>query len=81
MTYLINKGMKFQDMLNKCIEIGLKPRIPDEKIAEKHNVSLDLVKLRIKEGTAIELEHTSNKKVAETIASHHVFERINFYRK
>lgn len=72
--------MKFQDMLDKCIQMGLKPRIPDEKIAKKHNVPLDIVENRIKEGIKIELEHTSDKKVAETIASHHVFERINFYR-
>jgi hypothetical protein len=73
--------MKFQEILDKCIQTGLNPRIPDEKIAEKHNVPLDIVRNRIKEGIKIELEHTSNKKIAETIASHHIFERINFYRK
>ena len=73
--------MKFQEILDKCIQTGLKPRIADEKISEKHKVPVDVVLKCIRQGTLVELEHTSNRKIAETIASHHLYERIDYYKK
>lgn len=61
------------------IESELKPKILEKEIAEKHNVSLEEVKKRLKQGIKIEKEHTSSDSVAEQIASHHIFELLDYY--
>jgi hypothetical protein len=73
--------MRFQDILDKYIQSNLKSKISNESIAKKHNVSLDLVQAYLNQGIKVEMEHTPNKKIAEIIASHHLNERIDYYKK
>lgn len=55
--------------------------IPLETIATKFKVSIEVVKSALEKGTAVEYEHTKDKKTAETIASHHLIEMIDYYDK
>jgi predicted DNA-binding protein YlxM (UPF0122 family) len=50
-------------------------------IAEKYNVSVDKIKDKIKEGAKVELEHTTDKRVAIEIAKDHIWEDLNYYQK
>ena len=72
--------MKFQELLDKVMG-GLKPAISVDKISKKFNISVDEVEKLIKIGTKVEMEHTNNEKVARTIATHHIFERKDYYSK
>ena len=58
---------------------SLKSEISIESIAKKHGVSVERVKEKLKAGTKIEMEHTRDKKTAETIASHHLNELLDYY--
>jgi hypothetical protein len=60
---------------------SLKKEISVESIAKKHGVSVEKVMGKLKEGTKIEMEHTKDKKTAETIASHHLNELLDYYEK
>ena len=51
------------------------------KIADKHNVDLETVTQALKNGIKVEMEHTKNKNVAKTIASHHLYESPKYYEK
>jgi hypothetical protein len=59
----------------------LKEFIPLDNIAKKHKVSDDVVKKALSKGTKVEMEHTKDKKTAEAVASHHLFELIDYYDK
>lgn len=60
---------------------SLKSEISVESIAKKHGVSEEKVKEKLKVGTEVEMEHTKDKKTAETIASHHLNELLDYYDK
>lgn len=60
---------------------GLKPKISAEELAKKHNVPISEIKKLLKIGTEIEKEHTDDHLTAETIASHHISERLDYYQK
>lgn len=57
----------------------IKPEISISAIAKKHGVSEDVVKKALEKGTKVEYEHTDDEKTAETIASHHLIELIDYY--
>ncbi len=38
-------------------------------------------KVQLRKGTKVEMEHTSNKKIAEEIARDHLTEDKNYYKK
>lgn len=65
----------------KLVESYLKPEISKKLISKKHKISEKDVEKLLKIGTKVEKEHTSNEKVARTIASHHIFEMPNYYKK
>lgn len=79
-------------MLNKdSINIGLiyegmKPQKTVEELMKKHKASREEVEAALNDGTKIEMEHEKDpknpldEKQARTIASHHLFERIDYYK-
>ena len=52
-----------------------------EEIARKHRVSIDYIINQLKLGIKVELEHTTDKKVAEEIALDHLSELPDYYTK
>lgn len=63
---------------NKLLD---KPTPTLTDIANKHKVELDTLKTELEKGIKVELEHTSDKKVAEEIALDHLNEKPNYYTK
>ena len=51
------------------------------KIADKHHVDLETIQNALKDGIKVEMEHTKNRNVARTIASHHLYESPKYYQK
>jgi hypothetical protein len=63
-------------------EGGLLKKAPSVlKIADKHNVDLETLSEALKDGIKVEMEHTKNRNVAKTIASHHLYESPKYYEK
>jgi uncharacterized protein YktB (UPF0637 family) len=60
---------------------SLNKEISVESIAKKHGVSVEKVMEKLKGGMKIEMEHTKDKKTAETIASHHLNELLDYYER
>lgn len=52
-----------------------------ETLAKKHNVSLTYLKNQLKVGTKVELEHTTDEKIAREIALDHLNELPDYYEK
>jgi hypothetical protein len=52
-----------------------------EDIAEKHGVTLSVISSQLEKGIAVEMEHTTDKTVAEEIAKDHLFEDAEYYSK
>lgn len=52
-----------------------------QDLAKKYDVSIDKIKSKIQDGIKIELEHTSDVKVAAEIAKDHIWEDLNYYDK
>jgi hypothetical protein len=74
--------MNFDKIVNAILnENTLKSRISNEKIAKKHNVDIATVERLLKQGSKIEHEHTKDQKAAETIASQHIYEVLDYYKK
>ena len=70
----------------KAIEIFEKKLLdistPSSKtLAKKYRVSIAKVDKEIARGSKVELEHTSDPKVAREIASDHVAEDLYYYEK
>ena len=74
--------MKFDEIVDQIItESKLKPAVSKEKIAKKYKISIKEVEQLIKIGAKVEKEHTKDKLTAETIASHHIYEVLDYYKK
>ena len=58
-----------------------KPTPSVTQLARKYGVSAHLVDQRLRQGRAVELEHTDNLQVAEEIALDHLGEDLNYYQK
>lgn len=54
---------------------------PLDKIAKKHDVSIDSLKKELKKGIKVEMEHTTDRGEAEIIALHHLEELPNYYTR
>lgn len=54
---------------------------PLDKISKKHDVSIDSLKKELKKGIKVEMEHTTDKGEAETIALHHLEELPDYYTR
>ena len=50
-----------------------------ETLAKKHNVTVDKIKQELERGIKVELEHTTQRKVAEEIALDHINELLDYY--
>jgi len=60
---------------------GLSKEKSLSEFATKYNVSVDEIKNKIKEGAKVELEHTTDKRIAVEIAKDHIWEDLNYYAK
>jgi hypothetical protein len=58
---------------------GLADNMTPEKLAKKHDVSVEDIKKEISVGTKIEMEHTDSKKMAKEIAMDHIAEIADYY--
>lgn len=65
---------------------GLKPGKTIEELMKTHNASKEEVESALDDGEKIEMEHMKNsnslidKKEARKIASHHIDERLDYYK-
>lgn len=76
----MGKCMKLIELIENSNKLDVvTPSI--EQIAKKHNVPLNNLKSQLKKGIAVELEHTSDEKVAEEIALDHLNELPDYYDK
>ena len=57
------------------------PLPPIETIAKKFDKPVDVIKRAVKSGSKVEKEHTKEQKTAEKIATAHVNERPDYYKK
>ncbi len=58
---------------------SLKPEISVEDLMAKHNVSKERIEKAIEDGMKVEMEHTTDKTTARTIASQHIDELLDYY--
>lgn len=56
-----------------------KPTKTVSQLAKKYKVSEAVIRAELKKGIKVELEHTKYKKVARTIALHHLDESLYYY--
>jgi hypothetical protein len=60
---------------------GLAKGLSLNDIAEKHDVSVDMIVAEFKKGIAVEMEHTTDREVAKEITLDHLFEDPKYYDK
>jgi hypothetical protein len=60
---------------------GKADKMTIERIAVKHNVSLEFLKLQLAIGMKIEREHTTDPELVEEIAMDHLFESPVYYKE
>lgn len=60
---------------------GLAEDVTDEELANKYNITVEQLNMKLKEGMATEKEHTSNEAAQRKIAKDHIFEDIDYYKK
>lgn len=58
-----------------------KPTMTVEHIAKKHNVPVATIQKQLRHGITVELEHTSDRKVATEIALDHLMELPDYYTR
>ena len=63
------------------IKGGLTDNKSIEDIAKKHKISIDVMNKAIAKGVKVEMEHTSDAKIAKEIAKDHLFEDPKYYDK
>lgn len=73
--------MTFDELANQLLKESLKPAVPKEKIAKKYKITIKEVEDLLKVGAKVEKEHTRDRMTAETIASHHIYEVKDYYKK
>ena len=62
---------------------GLNPAKTVEELMKKHNASKEEVESALEDGAKVEMEHMENpadKEKARAIASHHIDERLDYYK-
>lgn len=57
----------------------MNPMIPESVIANKHGVSIGDVHNEMLKGIEVEREHTDDRDTAATIASHHIYDILDYY--
>ena len=78
--YSILKPQELTEMKDK-IPGGLAKGKSLKDLAEKHKTSVDNIKHQLKKGLKVEMEHTTDKRIALEIAMDHVWESANYYDK
>lgn len=78
MEYVLNYEKFFES--NK-LKGGLSDKYTLEDISKKHNYPLDKLKQELKKGIETELEHTTDRDLAEEIAMDHLVESPIYYQK
>jgi Protein of unknown function (DUF5661) len=58
-----------------------KPTPTVKELAKKYNVSIEKIETELAKGTKVEMEHTTDPKVAREIALDHLSEKIDYYDK
>lgn len=58
-----------------------KKTLTPEQIAKKHKVDVSVIMSQLKDGIEVEMEHTSDRKVAREIALDHLGELPDYYTK
>ena len=76
---LNNSVIPFKDYF--IIQEQLKAPKSVESLAKKWKVSEDRINQELDKGQKVEREHTTDNHVARTIASHHLFEMLDYYDK
>lgn len=61
-------------------ELDVKTHTP-EKIAAKHKVNVSVIKDQLEMGIKVEMEHTSDSKIAREIALDHLWEKADYYTR
>lgn len=69
-----HNGLHKEEALNKKT-----PTVED--LAKKYNVSEEEIQKELDKGIKVEMEHTSDKKVAREIALDHLGEKMDYYKK
>jgi hypothetical protein len=75
------EGKKKKATNENKLKGGLSDNLTLDDIAEKHNVNVENLKIEFNKGLKIEMEHTSNKKIAKEIAMDHLVEDPKYYSK
>ena len=52
-----------------------------QDIADKHNTDIEHIKTELQKGIKVEMEHTTNIRMAAEIARDHIWEDFNYYEK
>ena len=74
--------MNFDELADRILsESRLNPAVTKEKIAKKYKITTKEVEDLLKAGAKVEREHTRDLRTAETIASHHIYEVKDYYKK
>jgi hypothetical protein len=75
---MLDKGLNEE---KEFIPGGLSKGMTLAQIADKHTVDLDTIKKEFKKGVNVEMEHTTDMRVAAEIARDHIFEDPKYYDK
>lgn len=83
---LSEENNKFSPLTERILsEMGcdcdMKPHKNVNEIAKKHNTSVERIEKQLKKGIKVEMEHTTDKYEAESIALQHLAERPDYYAK
>lgn len=66
--------------ISEVTEFDLDKPTPSERdLAEKYRVTPERISRELEKGIKIEMEHTSDRKVAREIALDHLGERLDYY--
>lgn len=72
---------RFQQIKEELIKGGIGDGKTLRDIAKKHNVELSTIEDQFKMGEKVEMEHTTDIKVAREIARDHLTEDPQYYTK
>jgi hypothetical protein len=75
---MLDKGLNEE---KEFIPGGLSKGMTLAQIADKHKVDLDTIKKEFKKGVNVEMEHTTDIRIASEIARDHIFEDPKYYDK
>ena len=78
---LLREFMYLSPSIKKESAILDKPTPTVDELAEKYKTSLIHIKMQLRKGIKVEMEHTSHMKIAREIALDHLNEDLFYYDK